>query len=275
MASVARIDHMSTLEAEERFGVLQRLTRVAHVSGLESTDYRVLFEALANLDLPDNNDKLPGDDNLILTGRSVKVIDKTKCEVVLTYGHFNNEGQNPSFPFIEGQIAGEIRANVQQITTNKDNEGNTVSVQYAYPSDYKHDDGVQGETVTQGGEMQVYVPQQTLTIPFISSMNPNSIMFDLCGSVNSTTWCGGVARTWMCTAVAWKPHGISSGVPTWFFNLEFQYNKDTWDPWAVFIDPYTGKPPPDLTTDGKKQVEWHPAKDFFSYLTANVMGMPA
>lgn len=278
--STLKIDHLSTLEAEERFGAVMSLTRVAHVSGIIASDYKILSLALAQAGLPESGDKLAEFPNLVLTDRKVKVIDKAKAEVTLIYSHFFNEGQSAEEPFA-GIIMGEVRANVQQITTNmsKEEGGSAVTVEYAYPSDYPYDTSLQGVSVTQGGEFQVYTSQRTINVSVIRRHSqPWVIARQAVGAVNAAAWSGGKARTWMCTAANWKPHDAGTGIGRsrlannrYFFSFEFQYNSDTWDPEVVFIDPNTGKPPPDLGTEddpqtggevGRKVVEYHRAVDF-------------
>lgn len=264
MAATVRIDHISTLEAEEKFGILQRLVRVAHVKGLEETDYLVLMEALDATDLPKEGDGLDGDRNLILTGRVVRVIDKSKCEVTLTYEHFMNEGQSFNNCLARGrQFCGELRANIQQVQTNKDKNGAMVTVSHTYPSS---DPDYGGQTKTQTGELQRFVSQKTVTYTGILDTNtPWETCNALIGKVNLASWQLGAARTWMCTAASWKMADIgdTGDIMRFFFTFEFQHNPDTWDPTAIFIDDRSGKPPADLVENvGYRTIEYETGVDF-------------
>ena len=52
-------------------------------------------------------------------------------------------------------------------------------------------------------------------------------------------------------------------VKTLNFEFEFEYREETWDQVVVYIDPDTGKAPPDLEEDvGFKRIEFYPALDF-------------
>ena len=76
----------------------------------------------------------------------------------------------------------------------------------------------------------------------------------------------------MSTSVLWKVQKID-GVEKYRYQIEFQFNKDTWNPTAVFIDDRTQKPPPNLVEGiGYKTIEWHEAVDFAAILGYPIIG---
>jgi len=275
--ATAYIDHISTLEAEERYGAMVRLVRVARVVGLTDTDYQVLQSALDASGVPTKGATLTGMANLVLTSRQTTVVDEDQgvVDVTLTYEHFLNEGQDIDDPPV-GVLVGEVRANISQVPTNKDApgaSGSLITVEYEYPEDY-HKEDLQGQTVEQTGEIQVFQAQRTIFLQGIMEVDfPWQIALSLVSKVNKQAWSGGVAHSWMCTAVNWKIHDATSGANRYLFTFEFQHNLDTWDPQVVFIDENSGRPPAGLVEGtGKKTIEYHEEIDFNEIIGAKIQG---
>jgi len=260
-------DKIRVLEAVERHGVIQKLVRSVRVSGMDSSDYTALTDALDTV-TDVHGDQLSETDNLVLTKRHVRAVDKTLCDVILTYEHFVNEGQDLGSP-VQGVLTGEMRANIQQRTTNLNADGNQITVSHTWPDT---DDDWPGETVTQSGEISIYEAQKTFTIEGIKmTSRPVGIANRIVGKVNASWWANGAPRTWMCTACNWKPYDIDTA--RCYMTFEFQHNVDSWDPDVYFIDSRTGNPPADLVEDvGYKKIEYHDSVSFDAIIGAYVRG---
>ena len=83
---------------------------------------------------------------------------------------------------------------------------------------------------------------------------------DYVGYVNSSSWNGGDARTWLMTSI--KSISVDSGA-RWTTTFTAAYNPDTWDADAIYFDSTTGKAiyNPDDDVDAEKT--------FVIYGTAN------
>lgn len=276
--SIVHLDSLTTLEANERYGTLQRITRLAVVTGLVDTDWESLKTALDAVGVPDYGDRLstsssnPGYE-LICVERSPRMVDKGTCHVELLYENaFNIDQIEDSIdtPYF-GSLGGEVRCNVQQKTSNLDINGDQVTVTHTYPDD---DPNHPGETLTQGGEFQYYDAQRSFRIHGIKVTNtPWLIANYIVGCVNSIEFSGETYRTWLCVACNWKPQGYHAGNQAYYMGFEFQFDADTWDPTVVFIDDVTGKPPADLVPDeGIVTVEKLPSCDFEQVIGTWIQG---
>lgn len=136
-----------------------------------------------------------------------------------------------------------------QVETNVDKDGNLISVQYKYPSNYVLDPRKAGKTIPQGGFVTRPKGEPKYSVRFMATSGLASVTA-LCameGYVNKSAWpvgtIPGAARTWLCSSVraVSKDGGFSYEIC-----MTFQYREEGWDPLVVFINPDDGKPPPDL-----------------------------
>lgn len=276
MAAVAKIDKIETLETIERHGVLERVVRLAHISGLSGVDWQVLREALAQEDIPQYGSRLVETGvgaEMILADRHVKMTDVDKAEIELVYENgfrVDTMEDNIDDPFF-GSLGGEVRCSVQQKRSNLDYDGNQVTVSHTYP---ETDVNFPGETIEQGGEFDFYDPQRSFAIHGIKQTNtPWLIANYIVGSVNSVEFSGEPPRYWLCVACNWKPLALNGGYHRYMMRFEFQFDADTWDPTVTFTDGVTGKPPADLVPGtGYKVVEKLPGVDFEREIGAWIQG---
>jgi hypothetical protein len=255
------IDRAQDLETEELDGMIVRLVRSLRVTGLASTDYEAVFEALAEVGVPVFGVGAgTGAPNLVLRKRSVKAVDENTVDVILEYEHALNEGQDFDGPFF-GVTFGETEASLNQVTTNLDFNGDTFFVEHEYPLT---DPDFPGETKEQGGEIDWLQPQMTLKFSGIRFTNsPGALARAMLGKTNDATWNGGDTGHWLCTACDFKLFDHASTPRRYTFRLTFQYNEDGWDPTVVFVDERTGKPPIDLVPDvGYKTIARYEQIDF-------------
>jgi hypothetical protein len=271
MAVTASIDRIDLLSCQERFGVIIRLTRKAYIKGLTDTDHTALFAALEAAGLPASGTAL-GKDGLVLAERNPTIIEGSpdQAEVILVYEHYKNEGQSYDNPPV-GPFVGTTRASLQQITTNKDQNGDLILLQHTYPAD---DPDFPNETKYQTGEISVFVPQKTLTVTGVKQTQaPWLIANNIIAKLNSTTFAQADARHWLCTLASWENMDPSTGANRYFMTFEFQHNPDSWDPTAVFNDENTNRPPANLVDgEGYKTIEYLDAVDFNSVIGTYIQG---
>lgn len=274
MATVAKIDRLTTLEAKERHGCLRRLVRMAEVSGISSTDWDVLEAALDNVGFAYGSHLTNTSGStaygMVLVERNAKMIDQDRVQVELVYENCVDLEQDLNSPFT-GAALGEVRCNIGQKTSNLDINGAQVSVSHTYPDD---DPNHPGETLVQGGEFTYFEPQQTVTIKGIRvTRTPWLLANKIVGYVNDQAWAGQQARQWLCTGCTYRAASVAGGTRRYFMDFEFQFDRDGWDPTIVFIDDVTGKPPPDLVADvGYVTVTKMPEADFDEIVGSPMQG---
>ncbi len=261
MTARAYIDRDDTLSLTEEQGVVTGMKRRVRVTNLTSTDYSVLLAGLTQAGVPAQGTGLTGTafSELVLCKREVNLLsgDPSTVDVDLIYGTIL-ENQNISSTTLTGGILyGKTRCNIQQSTTNLyqvNGQGpvQQVVVGHTYPAD---DPDFPGQYFAQGGEINVYLPVSNTNYEgYIDTSTPWFTADYLIGTINSETFLSAAPFYWMCTEVQWHRLGVTTvgtkAVPRYKFSFEFQYNPDTWNPFAVFIDDRTGRPPPGLYAPG-------------------------
>jgi hypothetical protein len=270
---MVKLDKIETAELSESKGVIRRVRRTAYVSGLTNIGHERMKQALDSVGVPAAGDVCPGTgfNDLFCTERNVKMLSRDDAEVDLVYELFYESDFVNTYNPPYGVLAGVMRTSIQQVTTNKDENGDLIVLSHTYPAD---DEDYPSQTVEQGGEVTMYQPQKTLTLRFIRNTNsPWLVTNSILGKLNNSVWGGNAARTWLCTSVSWKVHKVVD-VVQYAFEMEFQYNPATWDPTATFIDDRTGKPPKDLVEGtGYKTIELLEEVSFTSILGWGIIGV--
>ena len=264
------IDHLTTLSMKENYGVVTNIVRKALVKGLSGIDYTVMIGALTAAGIPLENSFLdPPFAHLHLVDRDVEMLDVDTADVTLSYGVFNDKGQLLEAAGETGGggwgangVAGKMSVSVEQKKANYYRvagvgEETLIVLEHTYPAE---DPDFGGRTIQQTGEVDVYIPQRTLTIEGCKyTSNPWVMANYLIGCINGNVWQGQAIHTWMCTEVTWEFRAY----PAFFISFTFQHNPDTWNPTAVFIDSRTDRPPQGLVADvGYKYIRYHPEVDF-------------
>jgi len=255
MAEVVHDLHVSLQSAREgQGGVVGELVTRYRITGITDTDLGALKTALDASGVPSYGDAYGADfPNLVVTGREVSIVDADAgtYDVDITYGHFT-EDQDQDDP-LTGVLQGELQASIQQVTSNVDANGDTITVEHTYPSD---DPDFPDETKVQGGEITYFEVQKTIRMRgFRTIARPWLIVSQIQNKLNKNPWNGGAARTWLCTN-ATSTILNRAGDGTYEMTFEFQYNPDGWDPTVVFIDERTGKPAVGLVEGtGYKQIQ--------------------
>jgi hypothetical protein len=267
-------DHVRTLEADEEDGRIVRLVRLYRVIEVSGTDYRVLTNALGESAIPEYGDKLatPSElGNLIVTKREARLVDgdQATVDVIVTYEHFEHDGQSFENP-PEGQFVPEGDASLQQVTSNLDRDGGTISVEHTYVGDAKFGN----DTKTQGGTVSFQQPQRVIRLTGRKITNrPWLVSTSIVGKLNNVAWYGAAAETWICSRVSYRAADVTGATNVYYFTFEFTNNPDGWQPFVTFIDPRTGKPPTDLVAGtGYKQVDRYDVVDFEGVIGQRIHG---
>lgn len=248
-------------EMDEENGVIKRLVERYVVSGLAGSGTQRLQWALDAVGCPQFNQEAAFYPHLLVTGRAVRPLrgaDPDQADVFVTYTPKGLEGNN---------FYGVYGSSLTQIETQKDINGNPLSVSYQYPADYKYDPSLASETITQGGSISVQIPQATIMISGILGTDyPNSVTDYWMGSVNLWAWNGGGPGQWLVSSVTSEPESLGTNPSKWKFRFEFQRKLDGWQPVVFFTDPNDGHPPADLVVDvGVKFPVWYPKRIFQTF----------
>jgi len=248
------------------FDVSIRLTGVAGNSVCA-----VLNNALASPLIPlKGTDPTAVDPALIGTGVEGCWLSKIEAEVirpreVMVYLHYQHSPADV--------VRVRAGSNLSQIETNKDKNGDAISLEYTYPSTYEHKPELAGKTVKQGGTITLLKPEITREYEIREPNDPTELTRLYGGKTNSTAMhgTGDVDSpdygTWMLASINGSSDNNNSGTEYWNNVYVFQYREDGWNPEAAFNDPNTGDPPPDLVADtGIKTVDRYDKVDFKTLL---------
>lgn len=143
-------------------------------------------------------------------------------QIVVTYGLPDVSQQSPSEDPSDAVI--NVGSSVTQGETQVDKDGNQLVITLSGKPD-------------QTGTMQVQIPQLVFEFQRRESESPYSKALDNVGRVNSGTVGSMAARTLICLGI--DGSSTDNGI-TWVVTYRFQYNPQTWDGFAVYIDPETG-----------------------------------
>jgi len=148
---------------------------------------------------------------------------------------------------------------VTQTETNLDCWDNLIVVEYEYPSDYKYNAALAGQTIEQGALVPMLTPEYSMSVTQDQDHAPYALQDDYVGTINSMNWqSSGDQYKWLCTGITGYKRGTR-----WTVTYSFQYKKNGWAADVVFIDPHTGKPPEDLVDGvGYKSVHIYPEANF-------------
>lgn len=151
-----------------------------------------------------------------------------------------------------------VGGGLSQVATQKDVDGNAISVTYTYPDDHG-DKTLAGRSYTQGGEVGLMVPVTVLRETRRESVNPNFKARAYVGRVNSFPIWNGAARTYLCTRIEGESR---DGGESYEVAYEFQYKPEGWDASVVFRDLKTNRPIPNPDAEALKTVPIYAGIDF-------------
>lgn len=262
-----QIDGMSAVLTENGW----EITRTAIVKGLTGTKSAKIISAVNSAEviaagMPEIYDSHPDKSSAKLREIRPSIIDTdtVKCSLV-----YRSSGVITNPPLDQTIIS--VGSSVQQVEVNKDTAGD-LSVSHTYTADEILKFGPFNPAlpmpVPQGGTISVFRPQTTYEYSRRQSASPGNYALDYVGKVNSSSWKGGAAKTWLCTGITGRS---SDNGETYDVTFSFQYNPDTWNPEYVFLMP-DGKPP--AVTNSNPQAGPVDLKRANYYTTANFGSLP-
>ena len=180
------------------------------------------------------------DSNLRVVGQEYSMVNSSpdKLTCTITYAS-RNDVLGPV-----GTWTPSFNGSLSQVQTANDIGGFPISVAHTFSNS---DENHPGQTIEQGGR----VPQQrpTIEVTYRGLIQPASIVMEkikYLGKLNSATWLYGNVGRWLCAGFTAEVHDASTTPTTYLAELTFQADGFDWNPKVAFIDPATGKEPPDL-----------------------------
>jgi hypothetical protein len=253
------VENIFDASAEREGLYIKSLRRVVYVSGIDSANPVGYIAQVATAEAVPRQPIVVGGSLLVYKREAITISDQPngKATVEIFY-------ERPAWQVVadeSGQPAVTGGTSIQQVTTERDSQGEPILLSYTYPDD---DPDFPGETKTQGATIQPLEPRSTLTIPVVEETNqPGALSRDWVGYVNSDEWNGAGPRMWMCISAPFTPVDLSSNPHKWLLMYSFERAQITHDPEATFIDPRTGRPPADLVEDvGYKRIPYNPSRSF-------------
>ena len=184
----------------------------------------------------------------------------------------------------------EFDSNMNQVPTNKDINGNNITVQYTYPAtqDFQFDPRLIGTTQTQGGLLSLPVPEPIYAIKWLVMSTPTHTTATLYmdwlkatyeGKINNAPWAfitGGISYPKHSALIEKVSGRTSDGGLTYEATMVFHVKPTPpggtsggWDPQATYINAGDGMPPPDVVAaTGYNQFQILPEVTFPTFATS-------
>jgi hypothetical protein len=140
---------------------------------------------------------------------------------------------SPQWSLSPGGVKVRISSATSQTAIDTDSSGDPLKVYYTDPSGTVYDDEV---------HLLVPQPHTVLEIERIESGSPLATAAQYVGSVNSDSFEGGDANTWMCRSIS----GESLGSGQYRVSYTFEYDPNTWQEIYAFRDTVTRRTPSDV-----------------------------
>ena len=234
------------------------LTRIAVVTGVTGAAHKKLINALAVEGMPTIGSGHP--DLATCKLRTIELDSVTGDTIKLRLQYSQRAQGGDWYPPPEEPAQIEVGSSLTQVETNKDIDGNLITVEYTYPDDYKLDEKLQGKTIKQCSLVSRMTPETTLIFHTTEYVSPGYKSKQYTNRVNDSVWQSGDAKTWLCTGIVGRSN---DGGATFKVTYTFQYREDGWDEEAMFIDPNTGRPPEDVEDGvGIKKIKSHKTANF-------------
>ena len=228
------------------------VTRIAKVYGLSGTGHAKIYAAVNASGMPFLGEAHPTIYQARLRDISVKSVSTECVELTLNYTQKSGQSSEPGNPPLI-----DVRTSVSQIETTKNHEGTRLEKTFTYPANYMVNGVSSPKAGTtplpkQPGRISKLIPEMTLTFNITETTSPEIFGPYYVGKMNSTTWRGKPAKSWLCVDIS----GVSNDLGETYQNrYSFQYRPDAlgWDETMTFTDPDTGMSP-DISQDATVQI---------------------
>ncbi len=208
----------------------QILTRVFLVQGLSSVaaDAQALeaegaTDSTTQFTIPAMGDTHPVKPELIVSKIAVQAWGNGAFRVVVTY----------RYRVLPAAFLQSFQASFKQVVRHQDVNGNLATVSYTPTG---------GAQKTQLADLHALQLSATLSFEIVQTTSPEALTTSTSGYINSDTWRGYAPKTMLSLPVK----GSTEDGVYYKNTFSFAYNPATWDEFAFYIDPATGKVPPDV-----------------------------
>ncbi|HWE02449.1 MAG TPA: hypothetical protein VG326_08555 [Tepidisphaeraceae bacterium] len=210
------------------------LVRIFDVAGLTpGTD--TLAQAAIAVD-PVSNVRIPryGDPHPAVANLYAIEIDAAPITGSRTAAHVTVKYATPSQASVPGAVQIRIGSSSGHKLITQTPDGTLITVKYTDPS---------GNVLQNNLQIPILSPNTILEITRQESASPLKLSQSFRRSVNSSSWQGGDAKTWLCRGI----DGVSQGgLSRYEVRYTFEYDPDTWTRLEYYVDRYTGKVPDDV-----------------------------
>lgn len=149
----------------------------------------------------------------------------------------------------------EVWSTGTQQQTQFDHRGVQIFTTHAYTSGERA-----GQTVTQGGTVEVYIPQVGIRLTRVERSNPLPAAGQMVGRINAASWNGYPRHAVLCVGVDGR---TSDGGQTYEVTYTFAVDQDGWNARLIYVDPDTGEVPIDVVPGlGYKSVQVYQEADY-------------
>lgn len=225
---------------------------VWHVDGLSGAAASIQYAALNASGVPQKGEGHPYVPDVFVRSRDAENIAPDTVRLTITWTPRNGISGQPD-ETDPGVLT--ISSALVTTTTEVDRDGNAITVSYTPTTGERA-----GITDPQGGSVELQVPQLVARLERRERFAPTTKAATYTGRVNAGNWNGYPPRTWLAMPIEGT---TSDGGLSYQVRYEFIHRPETWDARVAYIDPVTGKRPPDLVADvGIKSVRVYPEADF-------------
>jgi hypothetical protein len=262
MATVKRDLLEGTRSSRDMLG-LKEMDRIIIVGDISSTSFEAKeLEAVSAAGLMPG-DPHPNVDYIYLQNIEAQSLSNDVMKLVCQYSRITYSLER----FDDDAI--EVGASLVSQELSLDKDGNEMTVQYKYPVGYQANPQDTPLIATDYAVLNYdiqpvfttkMIPQLVWSKNKIEHVSPEDEAAEYVGFVNSSSWRGYPARTWLCTRIS----GRSTDKGRHYNTIkEFQYNPDMWDLTATYIRS-NGKAVPSPDADARKTFKIYGEKNFNS-----------
>lgn len=190
----------------------------------------------------DAHDYIPG---IYVSGLDYRLVNDSSTQTFLvgvTYGILaaeDQEASDQSVPIIE------VGATTQTVSTEVDRARQLMKVGWFEEIWFENEEDQVTEQRwiyhEQVGTVDVQIPQTYYRLKRRETDSPANKAIDFVGKINSSKFFRFPPRTWLCTSIA---GAYAGGV--YDVSYDFIYNPSTWAATVSFVDPETGRVPPNV-----------------------------